>query len=349
MLAGVRADRLLALLATLQARGKCTGKELATELEVSVRTVYRDIEALSAAGIPVWGTGGPGGGCQLMEGWRSSLLGVSTEEAMALLAAAAPAPLAGTSLAEDLSAARLKLLAALPAARRAEVAAESARFHIDAPEWFRPLRQAPHLDTLIQSVRADRRLRLVYQREDRQPRRLEVDPLGLVSKAGTWYLVARSRHPRSAALRGASRIAVHRVDRVVEAELLPERFDRPVGFELATFWTGWSREFESSRPALAVKVRIDAHLWDALPEIFGEAVRARMQAASAPDSSGRRVIELTFESPEAARTRVLGLGPEAEVIEPKTIREAVQAAAMAIAARYAFVSPEEVSWATLQS
>src|SRR6266567_4857120 len=99
----------LALLATWQARGKCTGKELATELEVSVRTVYRDIEALSAAGIPVWATSGPGGGCQLMEGWRSSLLGISTEEAMALLAAAAPAPLADTSLAEDLSAARLKL------------------------------------------------------------------------------------------------------------------------------------------------------------------------------------------------------------------------------------------------
>jgi len=95
-----------------------------------------------------------------MEGWRSSLLGISTEEAMALLAAAAPAPLADTSLADDLTVARLKLLAALPAARRAEVAAESARFYVDAPDWFRPLRPAPHLDTIIQSVRAGRRLRL---------------------------------------------------------------------------------------------------------------------------------------------------------------------------------------------
>src|SRR6202011_5023613 len=185
VLASVRGVRLLALLAMLQARGKCTGKELANELEVSVRTVYRDIEALSAAGVPVWATGGPGGGCQLMEGWRSSLLGISTEEAMALLAAAAPAPLAETSLANDLSAARLKLLAALPAARRAEVAAESARFHVDAPDWFRPLRPAPHLDTIIQAVRADRRLRLVYT----TPPRLEVEPLGLVAKAGNWYLV----------------------------------------------------------------------------------------------------------------------------------------------------------------
>src|SRR5438132_6298161 len=143
ILAGVRADRLLALLAMLQARGKCTGKELARELEVSVRTVCRDIEALSAAGIPIWATGGPGGGCQLIEGWRSSLLQISTEEAMALLAAVAPAPVADTSIAEDLSAARLKLLAALPAARRAGVAAESARFYVDAPDWFRPLRPAP--------------------------------------------------------------------------------------------------------------------------------------------------------------------------------------------------------------
>ena len=174
ILASVRADRLLALLAMLQARGKCTGKELARELEVSVRTVYRDIEAMSAAGIPIWATGGPGGGCQLMEGWRSSLLGISTEEAMALLAAAAPAPLADTSLAEDLSAARLKLLAALPAARRAQVAAESARLHVDAPGWFRPLRPAPHLDTIIRSVRADRRLRLVYQRDSGTPGRFQV-------------------------------------------------------------------------------------------------------------------------------------------------------------------------------
>ncbi|HLZ31225.1 MAG TPA: WYL domain-containing protein [Chloroflexota bacterium] len=124
-----------------------------------------------------------------MEGWRSSRLGISTEEAMALLAAAAPAPLADTSLAEDLSAARLRLLAALPAARRAEVAAQSARFHIDAPGWFRPLRPAPHLDTIVRSVRADRRLRLSYI----APPCFDVEPLGLVAKAGNWYLVARSR------------------------------------------------------------------------------------------------------------------------------------------------------------
>jgi predicted DNA-binding transcriptional regulator YafY len=325
ILAGMRADRLLALLAMLQARGKCAARELATELEVSVRTVYRDIDALSAAGIPVWATGGPGGGCQLMEGWRSPLLGISTEEAMALLAAAAPAPLADTSLAEDLSAARLKLLAALPAARRAEVAAESARFYVDAPDWFRPLRPAPHLDTIVQSVRAVRRLRLVYHRDGRAPRRLEVEPLGLVAKAGNWYVVARSRH----------RIAVYRVDRVVEAELLPDRFARPVGFELAVFWTDWSREFETSRPSLTVKVRIHPGLWDALPQIFGEAVGARMDAGSPPDGNGWRVIELTFESPAAARTRILGLGPEAEVVEPNEIREAVRAAATATAALYA--------------
>jgi predicted DNA-binding transcriptional regulator YafY len=324
--ASVRADRLLALLAMLQAHGKCTAKELASELEVSVRTVYRDIEALSAAGIPVWGEGGPGGGCQLMEGWRSPLLGISTEEAMALLAVAAPAPLADTSLGEDLAAARLKLLAALPATRRAEVAAESARFHVDAPGWFRPLRPAPHLDTIIRSVRADRRLRLMYQRAGRTPSRFQVEPLGLVTKAGSWYLVAQSQH----------QIAVYRVDRVVDAELLPERFARPARFQLATFWTEWSREFESSRPSLAVKVRIHPRLWDALPEIFGEPVGARMDAGSAPDATGWRIIELTFESPAAARTRILGLGPEAEVVEPDELREAVRTAAAATAALYGF-------------
>ena len=169
--------------------------------------------------------------------------------------------------------------------------------------------------------------RLMHDRDGgRAPRRLNVEPLGLVAKAGNWYVVARSRQ----------RVAVYRVDRIVEAELLPEQFARPVGFELARFWTDWSREFESSRPSLAVKVRIDPGLWDALPQIFGEAVRARMDAGSAPDMNGWRVIELTFESPAAARTRILGLGAEAEVVEPNEIREAVRAAAIATAARYAF-------------
>jgi predicted DNA-binding transcriptional regulator YafY len=297
--------------------------------------VYRDIEALGAAGVPVLATSGPGGGCQLVEGWRSSLLGISTEEAMVLLAAAAPAPLADTSLAEDLSAARLKLLAALPAARRAEVAAESARFYVDAPDWFRPLRPVPQLDTIIQAVRAGRRLRLVYT----TPPAIEVEPLGLVTKAGNWYLVARSSH----------RVAVYRVDRVDKAESLPERFARPVGFELATFWTDWSREFETSRPSLVVKVRIDPRLWDALPEIFGEAVRARMDAGSAPDANGWRVIELTFESLAAARTRILGLGPEAEVVAPTAIREAVRAAAIATAAIYASDGTDVRAQASLAS
>lgn len=315
----------------LQARGKCTAKELARELEVSVRTVYRDIDALSAAGIPVWAVGGPGGGCQLMEDWRSSLLGISTEEAIALLAAAAPAPLANTSLSEDLTAARLKLLVALPATRRARVGAESARFHVDAPGWFRPLRPAPYLDTIIQSVRTDRRLRLAYQRDRCTPRRLEVEPLGLVAKAGSWYLVAQSK----------CRVAVYRVDRIEGAELLPDPFVRPGSFDLATFWTDWSREFETSRPSLAVKVRIHPRLWDALPEIFGEAVGARMDAGSAPDGNGLRIIELTFESPAAARTRILGLGPEAEVVEPNEIRAAVRTAAAATAALYGSQAAQE--------
>ena len=161
---------------------------------------------------------------------------------------------------------------------------EAARFHVDAPEWFRSSSCAPSRHDPVGPRRPTCEARL--QREGRDPPCFEVEPLGLVAKAGNWYLVARSRH----------RIAVYRVDRIVKAELLPERFARPVGFELATFWTDWSREFEFSRPSLVVKVRINPHLWDALPEIFGEAVGARMDAGSAPDRNGWRVIELTFES-----------------------------------------------------
>jgi predicted DNA-binding transcriptional regulator YafY len=320
----VKADRLLSFLLLLQARGKTTARDLAAELGVSVRTIYRDIEALSSAGVPIWAEGGPGGGCQLIEGYRSSLVGISAEEATALLAAAGPAPLANTGLDRDLAGARLKLLAALPAARRTEVAAEAGRFFLDAPAWFRPLPPVPHLPVLVQAVRSGRRLRLVYERPGRRSADRTIDPLGMVSKAGAWYLVAQTNN----------RTAVYRADRVHDVVVLDEPFLRPEGFDLAEFWHEWSTDFESSRPRLAVTVRIHPDLWDVLPEVLGEAVRLRMEAAAPPDPDGWRQIELTFESQAAARTRILGLGPEAEVLAPERIRQDVVRAAARTVALY---------------
>lgn len=320
----MRADRLLTLLLLLQAGGKSRAGDLAAQLGVSVRTVYRDIDALSRAGVPVWAEGGPGGGCQLLEGYRNPLVGVSADEAIALLAASASAALANSAFGQDLAAARLKLLAALPMSSRGDVVAEAAKFHVDAPAWFRAPQPVPHLGLLIQAVRADRRVQLTYA-PGGGPRTTNIaEPLGMVSKAGVWYLVGQVNGRR----------LVYRADRILEAELRNEQFRRSSDFDLVRFWDEWSRDFEASRPKITVTVRIHPALWVILPELFGVAVRSRMEAAALPDEKGWRHIELTFESPAAARTRILGLGPQALVLEPTDIRDAVVAAATQLVELY---------------
>ncbi|MDT7840400.1 helix-turn-helix transcriptional regulator [Streptomyces justiciae] len=311
----MRADRLLSLLLCLQSRGQMTARQLAAELEVSVRTVYRDLEALSAAGVPVVAHGGPGGGCRLMEGWRSPLLGISAEEATALLAVSAGGPLERIALGDALAQARLKLLAALPASGRDDTRAAAARFHLDSQPWFKPAEPVPSLPVLVDAVRRDRRLRLTHGARTRT-----VDPLGLVAKAGVWYLVVASD-------RG---VRAHRAARITGAELLPESFRRPAGFDLADFWTRWTTEFEASLDQLRVTVRLSDAGLAALPAVLGD---ARPAARAVPDERGHR-LDLCFDDPQAACRRLLGFGPEVEVLEPPEVRELVADTARRTAARY---------------
>jgi predicted DNA-binding transcriptional regulator YafY len=304
----MRADRLLSLLLRLQSRGQVTARQLAQELEVSVRTVYRDLEALSAAGVPVVANGGPGGGCRLMEGWRSPLLGISAEEATALLAVASGGgPLERIALGDALTQARLKLLAALPAAGREQAHTTASRFHIDTQAWFKPSEPVPHLAVLVDAVRGDRRLRL--NQASRPGTTRVVDPLGLVAKAGVWYLVARSD-------RG---VRAHRASRVTQAELLPEPFSRPADFDLPAFWARWTAEFEASLDRLPVTVSLTAAGLAALPQVLGDSGSAA-RATPDPDRPGRHRLVLHFDDRQAACRRLLGFGPDAEVIEPPDVR-----------------------------
>jgi predicted DNA-binding transcriptional regulator YafY len=320
----VRADRLLGLLLVLQVKGKTTARALAGELGVSVRTIYRDLEALGAAGVPVWAEGGPGGGCQLIEGYRSPLVGITADDAIALLATSSPAAVAGSSLSGEVTTAHLTLLAALPAGTRRHVVAQTAKFHVDAPAWFSPAPPVPHLGALLHAVRTDRRVRLSFSGRRDVSRAKTVEPWGLVAKAGRWYLVGVMN----------ARQAVYRVDRLAGAEVLAEMFVRPEDFDLAHFWRAWLENFESGLGRVTARVRIRPDLWDALPEIFGEAVMQKMQAADGPDPAGWWVIELSFETIEAATTRLLGLGARAEVIAPLEVREMVEGAAKELADLY---------------
>ncbi|WP_030598419.1 helix-turn-helix transcriptional regulator [Streptomyces fulvoviolaceus] len=315
----MRADRLLSLLLCLQSRGQLTARQLAEELEVSVRTVYRDLEALGAAGVPVVASGGPGGGCRLMDGWRSPLLGISAEEATALLAVSSGGPLERIALGDALPQARLKLLASLPTAGREQANTTASRFHVDTQAWFKPPEPVPHLAVLVDAVRRDRRLRLTHG--SRSGARA-VDPLGLVAKAGVWYLVVRSD-------RG---VRAHRASRITEAEILAEPFTRPADFDLADHWARWTAEFESSLDQLPVTVRLTTEALAALPEILGDTTSAA-RATPDPEDGWHRLL-LHFDSPRAACRRLLGFGPDAEVLEPPEVRLELAEAARRTAARY---------------
>ena len=319
----MRADRLLSLLLLLQARGRITAQELAARLEVSERTVYRDISALGIAGIPVYAERGPGGGCGLLDGFRTSLNGLSEAEVQTLLLSGVPGPLRDLGLAPALEAALLKLVAALPSTRRSEAERFRRRIHVDAAGWGRSGEAVPHLRTLQEAVWQDRRLRLTYAHDHETSERI-VEPLGLVAKASVWYLVARSE--------GETR--VFRVSRVVAAELLETKVTRPEDFDLAAYWTESCTRFEASWARYPVTLRVAPDLLPSLPMILGDSVRPALEQAGPPDTGGWVAVTLMFESPEMARTRVLGLGTQVEVLEPADLRESVAAWAAEVARFY---------------
>ena len=322
----MRADRLLSLALLLQARGAATARALAGELEVSVRTVYRDLAALGAAGVPVVTEAGPGGGCRLMDGYRFPLRGLRPDEAEALLILGVPAVLRELGLAGALTAAH----------RQIQVTAgvgSGALVHLDMPRWFGGQEEVPCLRDLARALRLSRKLAIRYPPPDREPR--VVGPLGLVNKAGTWYLVAHCvAHSGAGAGAGAGDIRVFRAGRVSAARVLAEPAGRPDGFELAAFWARWSAEFEASRPRLEVRLAASPGALTAFGEIFGAAAAPALEAAEPPSQDGWRVVTLSFEHERAAVHRLAGFGDQVEILDPPSVRAELLATARAILGRY---------------
>jgi len=328
----VRADRLVSLVLLLQARGRTTAVALAEELEVSVRTIYRDLEALGAAGVPVRTESGPGGGCQLLDGYRFPLRGLRPEEAEALLILGVPGAVRELGLDGAFTAAQrqIRVTAGLPG----QGGPGAALVHLDLPRWFRGREEVPHLRSLARALRLGRHLAIGYRRDEEAgpgPARV-VGPLGLVDKAGTWYLVASTRNEEGRA--GGRGIAVFRAGRITSARVLDEPFARPAEFGLAEFWERWSREFAASRPRLAVRLRASPEALAAFPEIFGEDVRPALDAALPPDERGWRVVTLSFEHAAAAAYRLAGFGGRVEVLSPAPVREQLLATAREILGHY---------------
>jgi len=322
----VRADRLLSLALLLQARGTATARALAGELGVSVRTVYRDLAALSAAGVPVVTEAGPGGGCRLMEGYRFPLRGLRPDEAEALLILGVPAVLHELGLAGALTTAHRQI-------RVTAGVGSGALVHLDMPRWFGGQEEVPCLRDLAQALRLGRKLAIRYPPPDREPR--VVGPLGLVNKAGTWYLVAHcGAHSGAGAGVGAGDIRVFRAGRVSAARILAEPAERPAGFELAAFWARWSAEFEASRPRLEVRLAASPGALAAFGEVFGAAAAPALEAAEPPDPDGWRVLTLSFEHERAAVHRLAGFGDQVEILDPPSVRAELLATAREILGRY---------------
>jgi predicted DNA-binding transcriptional regulator YafY len=324
----MRADRLLALLMLLQVKGKLSARQLAAELDVSERTIYRDVEALSMAGIPIYGEPGREGGFALVDRYRTTLTGLSDAQVQALFMLSIPAPLADLGLGQEARAALLKVLAALPGDHRADERRVRQCFFLDAVGWDRGDEAVPHLPTIHEAVWQDRQLRIAY-RIGPLAAELEqqVEPFGLVAKAGIWHLVYR----RGEALR------VQRVSHLVSARLAEETFERPTEFDLAEFWQRWCAQQEASRSLYTVRARIAPRLVPELPRLLGDHLRQRIATAGPADADGWITLDLTFDSLESAREHLLSLGGSVEVLEPHALRASLADYARQIVDLYAGV------------
>jgi predicted DNA-binding transcriptional regulator YafY len=307
----MRADRLLSILMLLQVRGKMTAQALAVELEVSERTIYRDAEALCAAGVPLYTERGPGGGLALLDSYRTNLTGLTEDELRALFLLSVPAPLARLGISSELRSALLKLSAALPESRRAEETAARQRFHLDWNGWFQEEEPVPHLSVIQQAVWNDQQLLLAYPMVmEAYVRDARVNAYGLVAKAGEWFLVGECQ--------GAMR--VYRIARLANVEPTGERFARRADFDLAAFWQDWSARYEQGRYTYPVRLRLSPEILQYAPQYFGHSILRRITHEGTPGPDGWITLTVPFESLLEARGRLLSMGGAVEVLEPAALR-----------------------------
>ncbi|MFI8451910.1 helix-turn-helix transcriptional regulator [Streptomyces erythrochromogenes] len=331
----MRADRLLSLLLLLQNRGRTTAPELAAELEVSVRTVYRDIDALGASGVPVLADRGPAGGYRLADGYRTRLTGLTDAQADSLFLAGVPGPAQDLGLGADLAAAQLKLQAALPGRLAGRARQIQERFHLDATAWFRDADPVPHLARIAQAVWDQRVLHAHYRRWRGEVRR-ELHPLGLVLKGGIWYLVARvgaGAGARDAA--GEDTVRTYRVARFLAVDTAEAGFERPAGFELAAYWQESTDRLDAALRRQTAQLRLSPRGRQLLPMQFGAAGTRALADAGPPDADGWVRISLAVESETIAVGDILRLGTEAEVLGPPALRRALAETVTVLAGRYA--------------
>ena len=330
----MRASRLVSMMLLLQARGRMTAEALAAELEVSVRTIYRDVEALHSSGVPLHGEPGHDGGYQLLDGYRTRLTGLTSDEAAALALAALPEAAAELGLGPAAAGAAVKLRASLTEGLRERAAHLEQRLHLDSRDWYADPRATPFLAEVADAVWRQRRLQVRYRRW-RVPREGDrtLEPFGLVLKAGHWYLVARNRG--EAGSTDGDRPRTYRVANLLQVHVLDESFRRPADFDLVAHWRETMADFDQRRYAEPATVRLSPRAWERLADLVEPGiVQAVTRSAGEPDAEGWVVAMFPIESVEHTQSELLRFGAEIEVLAPAALRERLAATAAALAQRY---------------
>ncbi len=311
----------------LQAKGRVTAQDLADRLGVSVRTVYRDVDTLQRAGIPIYGDAGPTGGYRLVAGYTTRLTGLTSQEADALFLIGMPGPAAELGLGAAMTAARLKVHAALPLELRDRAGRILERFHLDPGSWYREGERLPHLSELAGAVWDERRIQVMYRRW-KAPSDVTrtLDPHGLVLKAGTWYLVARSD----------GQLRTYRVSQMRELVVLEQHFSRQPDFELARYWDDYLSEFGDRRYTGEATIRLSAQGRARVRDLLDAPVAAAVEVQSSDaDADGWTTAVVPIESLDHAYAEFLKFGAQLEVLQPKELRSRFVANTRALATLYA--------------
>lgn len=303
----MRASRLLSILILLQLRVRLTAEALADEFEVSVRTIYRDIDALSVAGVPVYGDRGPGGGFALLDGYRTKLTGLASDEAEAMLMIGMPGPAAALGLGAAASRARGKLMAAIGERGSSEADRIAGRFHLDPVDWYRAAEPVTYLPAIARAVIDQKRVTMIYE-SWKGERERTVDPIGLVQKGSSWYMVGRVGHD----------FRTYRIAAVKALTTLEEGFERPKGFDLAEHWAKQLERFEQDLRQEVATVRATAFGRKLIAELgaYGE----KVVAEAGPEANGWAELTFPYETAEQGARVLLGIGPDVEVLAPESLR-----------------------------
>lgn len=322
----MRASRLLTILMILQTRGRTSAETLAEELEVSVRTVYRDIDQLSAAGVPVYAETGRNGGFALLDGWKTRLNGLTAPEARALFFSGLPGPAGELGLGDEAAQAELKLLAALPADWQAEARRMSSRFHLDPRGWFQPGHKPEFLKLVAEAVWSETRVAIRYQ-SWKEVRDRVIEPLGLVLKGGVWYVVAQRE----------GNIRTYKLSQILALGPTGETFTRPRDFDLPSHWEESTRQFERDIYVGTARVRATRAGLRKLKDLSETVKRAIDAVDPAADADGWAELEIPVEEPVWASQELTRVGDDVEVLGPPELRALVIANVEKMARRYGLV------------